>query len=210
MNKIIALILVAFLSACGGGGSDAPAEPAKIEQKATNLLFLGNSLTFMPTDATYVPGSNVWGAGGWGMAASAPDKDYAHIVSARMGLPFTAMNLSENEQNQNSALPAFTVGPGTIVVIQLGDNGLPAKYAELVQRAKVGHKLVCLTTWGDSPVLRQRDAVMRPICEAAGGKWVDITDLIFTPANVGVLGHPGDIGMAQLAERTYAAIGGVK
>lgn len=192
--------------ACGGGGGDpapaTPAPPAAVVR--TNILFLGNSLTYLPTDATYVPGSNDWGPGGWGMAASAPEKDFAHIVAKAQGLPFTAMNLAENERNSAAPLPAFTVGAGTVVVLQLGDNGLAARYGELVQRAKAGARLVCVSAWG--PTQRDRDAVMKPLCEAGGGTWVDISDLYAIPSMVSWYAHPGDEAMAHIATRINAAL----
>lgn len=203
----LAGVLAVVSASCGGGGgaSEPSPAPAPVQQR-TNIVALGNSLTLIPFDGSYVPGSSVWGAGGWGMAASAPEKDYVHLVARAQGLPFVAMNLYANETDQAAALPAFTVGAGTVVILQLGDNGLPAKYAELVARAKAGAKLVCVSTWGLSQALRERDAVMRPLCESSGGRWVDITDLIVSPENVGVLGHPGDTGMARIADRINAAL----
>lgn len=193
--------------ACGGGGGggssgDTPS-PAPVPAYS-NVLALGNSISKLPVDATYVPGSNEWGPGGWGMSASAPEKDYVHQVARELGLPFLAMNLAENERNASAPLPAFSVGPRTITILQLGDNGLPARYAELVERAKVGALLICISSFG--PNLRDRDAAMRPICEAAGGKWVDITDLAANPAMLGFYGHPNDAGMTQIAVRTVAVV----
>ncbi|WP_343638970.1 hypothetical protein [Roseateles sp.] len=200
-------VLAVISASCGGGGSSADPAPTPPPLRAfSNVVVAGNSLSTLPTDAGYVPGSNAWGPGGWGMAASAPEKDYVHLLAAKLQVPFIAMNLAENERNPDAPLPAFTVGAGTVVILQLGDNGLPAKYAELVARAKAGSKLVCVSTWGLSQALRDRDAVMRPLCESGGGRWVDITDLIVSPENVGVLGHPGDTGMARIADRINAAL----
>lgn len=207
MKKLIAIAAISLLSACGGGGSDSPeaVTPPPVATR-TDLLFLGNSLTYYPVTATYNGDISQWGQGGWGMAASAPDKDFVHIVAAEQRLPFIAMNLADNERDAGAALPSFTVGAGTVVVLQLGDNGLAGKYGELVQRAKVGARLLCISSWGDSPTLRSRDASMRQACEAGGGSWIDISDLIKVGASGRLYGHPGDFDEAQIAARINATL----
>jgi hypothetical protein len=201
MKKLLIAAAAVVLTACGGGGADSPESPPATSR--TNLLFLGNSLTYYPTSATYNGDISQWGQGGWGMAASAPEKDFVHIVATAQKLPFIAMNLADNERDGAAPLPAFTVGAGTVVVLQLGDNGLAAKYSELVGRAKAGAKVVCLSSWGSWP---DRDAAMKSQCQASGGTWVDISDLRQSSINVGAYGHPNDTGMAQIAARINAAL----
>lgn len=193
---VSAALLTAYAS--GGWGRFLTQAPPH----ATDLLFLGNSLTYIPVDATYVPRKSDWGPGGWGMAASAPEKDYVHITAKAMGLPFVAMNLYQNERFPDAPLPSFTVNPGTIVVIQLGENGEAAKYGDLVARAKAGFRLVCFSTYGPNPV----NDVQRPKCEAAGGTWIDDTDIWNTPAYMGQESHPSDAGMAEMARRLLAVL----
>lgn len=209
MKKIFLTILTALLTACGGGGGDATTAPAAPQQEApkpavaaTQFIFWGNSLTFMPVDATYVPGKTDWAQGGWGMAASEPDKDYVHLVSKARGLPFVARNLADLERDPNTPLPSDVVTPTTIVVVQLGDNGLAAKYGDLMLKARAGYQVICLSSWGLN--LRDRDAVMKPLCEGVGGTWVDISDIPLAPGTVSYYGHPGDTGMAEIARRVLA------
>lgn len=201
MKKLTIAIAVA-LTACGGGGTDStPVQaPAEIQPKYSNILALGNSLTIVPYDVDYIPGYRDWGKGGYGMAASAPEKDYVHLLAAKFGVPFIAMNLAANERFPEPPLPVFTVGPRTLAIVQLGENGIPARYSELLQRLQAA-KIVCVSNyWNDD----YKNSILKPQCLAAGGAWVDISGLQ-TPLglydHVGVDNHPGDVQMAEIARR---------
>lgn len=194
MRIFIAALAAATLAACGGGGSDATPEPAK--PALTNIVFVGNSLTRHP------PLASIGWTGDWGMAASSQDKDFVHRVGAAQALAVSTVSGADNERDASAPLPEFSVNATTIVVIQLGDNGLPAKYAELVAKAKPAAKLVCLSSWRDVAA----NAFMRTQCESGGGRWVDITDLQRNTALLGVFGHPNDEGMAQIASRINTAL----
>lgn len=205
MRIFLTLAICLSLSACGGGGSETP---KVVKPEPTNLVVIGNSISYVPPSGGIVqPGVF---AGGWGMAASSIDKDYAHIVSSTLRLPLLVENHAELEINPFAPLPMLPITSTTIVVVELGDNGLPAKYAELLASVKHAHTLVCVSTWWPNAA---RDAVIERECTKAGGQyawigdlWPVRKDLVGTYENVTVDNHPQDWGMAHIAERVLIAL----
>jgi Rieske Fe-S protein len=72
---------------------------------------------------------------------------------------------------------------------------------------------VCVSTWWEEP---SKDAVIASACEAHGGRYVYIGDILTDPANrdrlegpqytdASVQDHPHDWSMARIAERIVAA-----
>jgi hypothetical protein len=59
-----------------------------------NLIVIGSSITWHVSDP-----SIGWN-GSWGMAASAEDRDFAHVTAASLHLPVTAFNLASLERLQ--------------------------------------------------------------------------------------------------------------
>ena len=199
-------------SGCGKNGAFA-------ETKLTDLVVIGNSLT------RYNPVPSIGWYGSWGMAASAADKDFSHIVAASMNLPLTSANifagleLTPATSAGDIPVVASPVRQTTLVVIQLGDNVqldiLPAfatSYKKLLDAVKHAQVLICLGTWGaDVP----RDTIIKDACTARGGRYVFIGDIRTDPASqdtkgaqfadAGVNMHPHDWSMARIAERIVSA-----
>ena len=75
------------------------------ETGTVNMLYLGNSMTWHGIKAEIGWGGEGQAGGEWGMAATAPEKDYAHLTSAGYGkwcgrTPITrAVNIATWEQN---------------------------------------------------------------------------------------------------------------
>jgi hypothetical protein len=91
------------------------------------VLFLGNSITRHP------PSEAIGWNGDWGMAASAPDKDYVHLVAAtlagRSGKPpeVLALNIAEFERNASaynieSKLKDALAFDADLVILAIGEN----------------------------------------------------------------------------------------
>lgn len=189
----------AVLSACGGGGAD---NQTAQRQQRTEVLVIGNSL------ARHAPAESLGWSGDWGMAASAGGNDYAHKTAASMGLPVTVINAAVNEFDPAAPLPTVQVGPGTVVVLQVGDIGIPPKLADWLPQLNKGAALVCTSTYWRDP---DKDRQLQAACVGAGGRWAFIGD-IFTGrngvfANEAVDKHPGDAQMAEIARRIVAAVG---
>lgn len=222
--NLLCALSVLSIAACGGGGSDptpaapaAPAaQPAPPTVTATGLIVIGNSITYVPETPPDWPHSN-------GMAASAPEKDFAHLTAAGLGLPAPEVhNFADLERiapGSAERIPALTanVTPRTIVVIELGDNlqpenfpNFPSPYGQLLDAVQGALKLACVSTWWTDPV---KDAMIKTACEAHGGVFVFIGDVqamrldpVDVYSNPGIDHHPQDPGHAMIAKRVLAAL----
>lgn len=219
--KILTLLLCAVLVACGGGGSDTEttSDPLSAHGHYQSVIVVGNSLAIHP------PRADVGWPNNWGMAASAQDKDYVHLIGAFVGAPATARNFSGLESDQASYvpyIPDFTAGAdsNSLLVVQLGDNAafeqlanFTIGYAKLLDYVHP-KRLVCLSTWWEST---PHDAMIRSQCAAHGGTFVYVGDIYRMPGNPdrletqwraypGVDAHPHDWGMQQIAARIEAVL----
>ena len=165
---------------------------------------IGNSITRHP------PLPSIGWTGDWGMAASSREKDFAHLTGAALGLPVTAINAVQLENDPQAPVPQFPVDAQTVVIVALGDNGLPAKYADLLASVNHGAALLCMSTYWTA---QARDAVIKAECEKAGGRFVFVGNIYWGrlddtspwPSPV-IQAHPYDWSMARIAERMVAAL----
>jgi hypothetical protein len=200
--------------------------------RAKRILFLGNSITYHP------PKADIDWTGDWGMAASALEKDYVHLLIQRFtqaagaAPEAKAENIADFEREyrtydtrtKGEELAGFGAD---VVILAIGEN-VPALETEedkaafgasvstlLSQLAKGQHPptfFVRSTFWTD-PV---KDAVLRQVCAGVGGMFVDISPLGSDEVNyaraereytdAGVAAHPGNAGMAAIAEAIWDAI----
>jgi len=147
-------------------------------------------------------------------------------VAAALGVEspsITNFSALERDPAANKWLiPDYTAGidSATAVTIELGDNVALARLSEfadaydaLLAAADHGRSLVCVSTWWEEP---SKDAVIASACEAHGGSYVYIGDILTDPANrdrlegpqytdPSVQDHPHDWSMARIAERIVAA-----
>lgn len=216
IKTALSAILCITLAACGGGGSDTPTSAPAAAPVVTYsaLRVIGNSLTY------HWPNPAIGWAGSWGMAASAAEKDFAHLTAAALAVPLTPFNFSGIEYRTPEfigSIPEVTGGidAQTAVVVQLGDNAYHGAfeegYGKLLDAVKGAKRLVCTTTWWKTPA---RDEVIRRQCLAHGGTVVEIGDIF--KARLGIYedpsvdSHPGDVAMAEIAKRVVAALRAVK
>jgi hypothetical protein len=208
MRTTLTLCLVALLTACGGGGSDAPQAEAPAVVKPAKVVYFGNSLTYVKE----------W-FGGWGLSVTAPELDYVHISSKALGAPFEAYNWQGDALTTDERVAAYaaTVTPDSVVVVQLAEN-IDGTYAfvpilkRVIAAAKPARRIVCIGSWWPSV---ERDSIIQAACTEAGGRFVDVSDLINSPLNTdknlpkfdnpAVDSHPKNWGMARIAERVVAA-----
>jgi len=218
-TRIITFFLVLLLSACGGGDPDElTQQPAQADKPAaiTSLHVIGNSLTL------HTPIEAIDWHGSWGMAASSADKDFAHVAAASLKVPLQVRGFSGIEYDFATYIPhigdvTFEITPTTAVVVQLGDNvqvptlaEFEPAYAMLLDAAKNGAMLLCLSTWWENP---EKDVVIKRQCLAHGGRYVYIGDIyptrkdaVGTFTNAGVDAHPHDWSMAVIGARVAAAV----
>ena len=92
------------------------------QEKTERLLVLGNSIT------RHGPAPKIGWTGDWGMAASAEEKDFVHLVSRGLGSPaLKAMNIADFERDLEASdvqarfKAAWDFKP-TLVIVAIGEN----------------------------------------------------------------------------------------
>ena len=159
------------------------------------ILVLGNSVTLHP------PAPNIGWTGKWGMAASAEDKDFVHLLVADVakkagGEPkFLAKNIADFERKQTDY--DFQAGLADardfrpdIVIIAIGANAPNPETPEAKTRWKTAFENLLreIRSWDKPRVFVRsefwfspfKEGVMKEACLKAGGVYVDMcrTDLV--------------------------------
>lgn len=180
-------------------GDELPKFGMKVGRlNADRVLFLGNSITL------HGPALKIGWEGNWGMAASAQDKDFAHLLLKQIakvagGMPQAKIkNIAELERQ----LDAFKIREGLkdelefhadLVVVAIGENVSALKDDELKAKFKTtltnllkevnkqGQPTVFVrsTFWAD-PV---KDQIMKTVCAELGAVYVDNSKLSSVEAN---------------------------
>lgn len=209
--------------------ADAPLKVGTL--KVSKILFLGNSITL------HGPAPQIGWTGNWGMAASAREKDYVHLLvdhvsKATNGTPkIMVRNIADFERNLldfsvRESLKDELAFEADVIIVAIGENAAVPKTDEarkafatavanlLAQLKQQGHPTILVRSqfWPE----QEKDQILKNACTEAGGVFVDINKLGRDPANAarserqfdhdGVAGHPGDKGMAAIAEELWRAI----
>lgn len=194
------------------------------ENADIKLLFLGNSIT------RHGKAENLGWCGDWGMAASSKENDYVHKLISKFcqkGIKVSVCiaNLSNWERTRNMDL-LFTKYSSALrfnadyVIVRLGENACPDKYlsefelcyGELTDLfSRNGAKIVLTDLfWEYEPF----DNFVAELAKARGYAFAEIHDLgnddemkaIGKFSHNGVAVHPGDKGMAEIAERIFRVL----
>jgi hypothetical protein len=230
------------LAVCAWAGSHAgvvrSAEIRLGNMKAERILFLGNSITAVPQ-----LNKPNW----WGLSASTPAKDYAHLlvaaIDAKTGgrltmLPTTAPitkpdgSVEQCASNVINIADVFERGYATynaakiakqlawkadIVVLQFGENIPPATFNADVFTNSLKRLLADLKASSNPHIFMPSyilganatiDEIKRKCCaeDPTRRVFVDLSGVSKDPANMGAYGHPGDKGMALIAEVLFKAL----
>jgi hypothetical protein len=207
-------------------------EPRKIGTlKAERILFLGNSITL------HAPAPQIGWNGNWGMAASAPEKDFVHLLIAKVAKEtgkqpeVKVKNIAEFERqlidfNIAEQLKEELLFQPDLIVLAIGENATSP--TSDVERTKFSASLDALLSelkkngqptifvrsqfWPD----QEKDQLLKQATEKAKGVWVDMEKIGTDPLNAasaerefqhaGVAGHPGDKGMAAIADKIWQGI----
>ena len=157
-------------------------DPAtQVDDGIYNVLAIGNSITIHPV-------CNYWW-GSWGMAASSPDKDYAHQVALGLQQVYGNVNLDvyrsgwEGSSNRNMMLPNMDEtlkNNYDLVVIQLGENvkrmsTFEDDFTMLINYVRQSQPTAKIVVVGDYWYAAGRDAIKQRVAENTGSVFVDIS-----------------------------------
>lgn len=210
----------------------ALAMPASAETLAPQkILFVGNSIT------KHGPKADIDWHGNWGMAATAEEKDYVHVVAkalaAKQGV--TPVIMVKNVADFERAHVGYDIAgkfadaaafKADLIILCIGENvaALKTPEAQASYQAQVTALLKTLKSNPKAQIIvrssfwanEAKDGAMRKACEAVGGVFVDISALSKDEQNyarserpykhAGVANHPGDRGMAAIAEAIVKAV----
>jgi hypothetical protein len=201
-------------------------------EKPRKILFLGNSITL------HGPAPEIGWEGNHGMAASAPEKDYVHLVvrglaeKGRAAPVAVVKNIAGFERGYRSwdaakELDGEIAEGARDVVVAVGEN-VPAlahaddeaAFAEAFRRllaevSRDGARVYVRSCFWPDAV---KDGIMQRVAREAEAVFVDVAGIGRNPAHAarsertighdGVAGHPGDRGMRALADAILAAMRG--
>ncbi|OGV72081.1 MAG: hypothetical protein A3K19_08320 [Lentisphaerae bacterium RIFOXYB12_FULL_65_16] len=196
-SSVLALQGVLSVSGAEGAAGAAPqpggaGAPKLGDMKVGRILFLGNSITL------HGPSTAVSWDGNWGMAASAAEKDYVHLVSK--GIAAAAGSapevMAENIATFERQYGTFDVGAALkkpldfkadVLVLCIGENVAALKTAEaqtefrtrltaLLNAFKESSqpRLFVRSCFWPDPV---KDGILKAVCAELGGTYVDISAL---------------------------------
>ncbi len=159
---------------------------------AGRVLFLGNSITL------HGPAPQIGWPSNWGMAASAQEEDYVHLLLQRIseaaGRKPEAMirNIAEFERNcatynVGSALQKELEFDADLIIVAIGENvpAFPSEEAKAAFGKALAGLLAALKKRGNQALFvrscfwpdKAKDELMRQACREAGGTFVDISGL---------------------------------
>lgn len=193
------------------GPADAP----------NKILILGNSIT------RHAPKEELGWSGDWGMAASAPEKDYVHRLSALLEAHSIPARLRihqivawEGDILQKGYREFFAEDlpfGANIVIFRFGEN-ISSKIADAFETqlaeiadyfGKTGAKILFTTGFWPSekkdPIIRALAAKRKEPCVELG--YTQETEMALGQfEHKGVSLHPSDEGMEQIANKLFAAL----
>jgi hypothetical protein len=198
-------------------------------KKEFNVLILGNSIT---RHGPYPP---IKWYGDWGMAASAQDKDYVHLLTDKLkqSMPNRALQVyAENIAYWESDFDYDFLKEQSIktlieknihidlLIIRLGENSQPSylqnhnyekALIKLIDKFKTSETKVLITgTFWPSSYL---DGILSKVAYDRSYPFVQLYDLTQDVKNKaldtyegGVGEHPSDLGMSHIADRIFNKI----
>lgn len=217
MKKIFLLLLIPItLIAYACNGPD--------KKKELNVLVVGNSITY------HAPKPELGWSGDWGMAASAPDKDFESLLHKKLDedgkykINFYAKNIAYWENDFHYDLNQFSDISGKtydILIVRLGENvnekgpefsNYEQELIKMINHFKSkGTKVIITGTVWLSPA---KDAIQQKVAKDNGYVYIPLNDFQAEPKNYAygkfpneqVAAHPSDFGMETLADKIYKQV----
>ena len=193
------------------------------ENAKVRILIVGNSIT------RHGPKEDIGWAGDWGMAASAPEKDYVHRLYAKLTengcdvyMRIRQASFWERNYRDDILKEYYTQDKdfdADIVIFRLGENVQEEDapyFKEAIEKfirficPKRGKTIFTTCFWARDTV----DNPIREVAKARGETCVELGVLSKDETNMalgqfehfGVSIHPSDKGMEEIAEVIYCAI----
>lgn len=214
------LILLLFVLSC----KKKALSPLQFER----VLVLGNSITIHP------PNPAVEWHANWGMAASSAEKDFTHLLAAKMNAKTEAINISAWERNHSSfklsALDHHFLSKPDLIIVRLGENvedltHLDQSFSNMIDyvtsKKPLAKTLITGTFWKNDPL----DSILSKVAQEKSIHFVPLSHLDRTEnksylgasifhidrssyevKDQGVADHPGDLGMEQIANTIFTNI----
>lgn len=202
------------------------AMPAIEVPPIASILVLGDSIS------RHGPSEALGWTGDWGMAASAREKDWPHLLQARIAehqhgkSPELIVQAAGGGRLRDhlARIDAITAQHAPLIVVQMGENentpelvaGFEQDYDALVTALRTANptsRIVCCGVWGGSA---SKDAIIRRVCAKHDAWFAGIIEAWADPANrakadgrwthAGVNWHPGDRGMQAYANAIWRVL----
>ncbi len=210
------------------------------DMNVNKILFLGNSITFSPG-----PILEIGWEGNWGMAASAVEKDYVHLLTSAVateagGVPTTMVSNIADDFERSYTNPGYDVNvvfasqlafEADVVILQIAENigsSLDTETDKALFEQRLGELLTALKGRGQPEIFVTsgimnanaiKDQIKQTLCAAMDCVFVDLNAFRADPLHYaysdayqtfspeaygsGVTIHPGDTGMAMIADTVY-------
>lgn len=233
-NGIISTVLLALASTSFMGLTailNADESPQVGTQRVGKILFLGNSIT-LHGPAPKIGWTGNWGMAATARDKDYVHQLLERISKATGQTPKAMIrNIADFERRPNDfnirdVLKEELAFEADVIILAIGENApSPATEEARQQFAAALKELLANLQQHGKPTLFVRsqfwpdatkDGLLKEACQNAGGIFVDISRLGADPSNAarserqiehaGVAGHPGDKGMAAIADQLWQAI----
>lgn len=185
-------LTVVLITASTSDSQQVPADLRMGDLRVGKVLFLGNSITL------HGPAEQIGWLGNWGMAASAIEKDFVHLLLARIaeaaqGRPASMVkNIADFERTHPTYDISKELKPeleftADLVVVAIGENvpAIASDEAKTRYRIAFSNLLAELKRRGQPTLIVRscfwadpaKDEIMRKASEEAGAIWVDVGTL---------------------------------
>ena len=194
------------------------------------VLFVGDSIT------SHGPKDTLGWSLNCGMAASAIEKDYVHLLlgkltAAQKGVAPESMVVAEGGGKLTDKLQfvgRFKAYQADLAIVQMGENdnadvsetGFQQPYEQIVNAIREGNPkatILCCGVWSPPSGNRIKDGMIRAVCDKFQAQFVDLAEANRDPANKaaaeagrfthpGVNWHPGDKGMQAYADALWQTL----
>lgn len=210
------------------GNKVSPTQTALFRLYFERMLVIGNSIMFSPP----LPDLGWYNSNG--MAASVPEKDFVHLLTANLETLYKPLqskqqdggnfelNFGTANYNPDEFLPIIRAFKPDLIVVRIGENinesrvqsfDLEGQYRTLLEKlasADQPSKIVCTTSVWYHP---QADAVIRKVTAGKSYSLVDLSCLVGQSQYFAsqyavpiIAAHPNDAGMQRIADLIWEKI----